>query len=301
MKKIAVLLSTYNGEKFLSVQLESLLAQKDIDLTIFVRDDGSSDTTPNVLAQFAAQHKNIHLRLEKNIGVIASFFDLMTTVDDDFDYYALADQDDYWLPEKLISAVNKLEQQSKDNPLLYCSALEFVDKDLVHLGMSNLNFKPSFGNALVENIVTGCTAVFNVSLKKLVSSYQPKQAVMHDWWLYLLATAFGQVIYDPVAYIKYRQHGANVVGATPNFMRLWHKRLFMVLQNKPILSVLQLEEFYTLFGEKLTNENRNLARKFIERKTSINSRWFIIYSALIYKQNSLDTIAMKLLIALGRY
>ena len=105
MKKIAVLLSTYNGEKFLSVQLESLLAQKDVDLTIFVRDDGSSDTTPNVLVQFAAQHNNIHLRLEKNIGVIASFFDLMTTVDDDFDYYALADQDDYWLPEKLISAV----------------------------------------------------------------------------------------------------------------------------------------------------------------------------------------------------
>lgn len=67
MKKIAVLLSTYNGEKFLSVQLESLLAQKDINLTIFVRDDGSSDTTPNVLAQFAAQHKNIHLRLEKTL------------------------------------------------------------------------------------------------------------------------------------------------------------------------------------------------------------------------------------------
>ncbi|MCB1659487.1 MAG: glycosyltransferase, partial [Pseudomonadales bacterium] len=125
MKKLAVLLSTYNGEKYLSIQLESLLAQKDISLTLFVRDDGSSDTTPNLLARFAAQHNNIHLRLEKNIGVIASFFDLMTTVDDNFDYYAFADQDDYWLPEKLISAVNKLEQQSTDKPLLYCSALEF--------------------------------------------------------------------------------------------------------------------------------------------------------------------------------
>jgi len=137
-----VLLSTYNGEKFLSVQLESLLAQQDIDLTIFIRDDGSSDTTPTLLAKFAAQNKNIHLRLEKNRGVIASFFDLITTVEYGFDYYALADQDDYWLPEKLISAVNKLEQQSKGQPLLYCSALEYVDQNLEHLGISNVNFQP---------------------------------------------------------------------------------------------------------------------------------------------------------------
>ena len=301
IKKVAVLLSTYNGAKFLSVQLESLLAQKDVDLTIFVRDDGSSDTTPNVLVQFAAQHNNIHLRLEKNIGVIASFFDLMTTVDDNFDYYALADQDDYWLPEKLISAVNKLEQQSKGKPLLYCSALEFVDKDLVHLGMSNLNFKPSFGNALVENIVTGCTAVFNNSLKKLAKSYQPQQAVMHDWWLYLLASAFGQVIYDPIAYIKYRQHGANVIGATPSFMHLWRRRLTILLQAKPIVSTLQAAEFYQYYNQYLSKEYLELAKKFVERRSNSNARWFIVYSALIYKQNSLDTIAMKLLIALGRY
>ena len=296
-----MLLSTYNGEKFLSVQLESLLAQQDIDLTIFIRDDGSSDTTPTILAQFAAQHKNIHLRLEKNRGVIASFFDLITTVEYGFDYYALADQDDYWLPEKLISAVNKLEQQSKGQPLLYCSALEYVDQNLEHLGISNVNFKPAFGNALVENIVTGCTAVFNAELRKLARDYQPKQAVMHDWWLYLLATAFGQVIYDPISYIKYRQHGGNVIGATPSFMRLWRRRLMILLQAKPIVSTLQATEFYTCYQNMLSKDKLLLAKKFVDRKSDMSARWFIFYSALIYKQNGLDTVAMKFLIALGRY
>ena len=296
-----MLLSTYNGEKFLSVQLESLLAQQDIDLTIFIRDDGSSDTTPTILAQFAAQHKNIHLRLEKNRGVIASFFDLITTVEYGFDYYALADQDDYWLPEKLISAVNKLEQQSKGQPLLYCSALEYVDQNLEHLGISNVNFKPAFGNALVENIVTGCTAVFNAELRTLARGYQPKQAVMHDWWLYLLATAFGQVIYDPISYIKYRQHGGNVIGATPSFMRLWRRRLMILLQAKPIVSTLQATEFYTCYQNMLSKDKLLLAKKFVDRKSDMSARWFIFYSALIYKQNGLDTVAMKFLIALGRY
>ena len=297
---VSVAIATYNGARYIKEQLDSILTQTHSVDEIIIVDDCSSDETWDILTQHATNNSKIKIfRNETNLGGTKSFEKAICACHGD--YIALADQDDYWLPEKLISAANKLDQQSKNKPLLYCSALEFVDKDLVHLGMSNLNFKPSFGNALVENIVTGCTAVFNNSLKKLAKNYKPQQAVMHDWWLYLLATAFGRVIYDPISYIKYRQHGANVIGATPSFMYLWRRRLTILWQAKPIVSTLQAAEFYQYYHQHLSTKNLELAKKFVERRSNSNARWFIVYSALIYKQNSLDTIAMKLLIALGWY
>lgn len=301
MKKIAILLSTYNGEAFVDTQIASLLAQENVEVTIFARDDGSRDATPSILQQYAVTHHNVHVTLGKNQGVIASFYSLLEVVNQDFDYYAFADQDDYWHPKKMISAVEMLQQYQPNQPLLYCSALEYVDSSLQHLGWSNLNFKPSFGNAIVENIITGCTAVFNLSLKQLAVEYRPKQAVMHDWWLYLLATAFGQVAYDAKSYIQYRQHNANVVGAAPNFISLWKRRLIVLCQRKPILSAVQAEEFYRHYGQQLSKEKHEILQHFVNRKHIKKSRLWLLSSPIIYKQTRLDTIAIKFLFAMGWY
>ena len=301
MNKVAVLLSTYNGAKFLDVQMASLLAQEGVEISIYVRDDGSLDNTPQMLENYSINYSNIKIIFGENLGVIGSFFTLLEQVDTGFDYYAFADQDDYWLPQKILRATTLLNEKNKNQPLLYCSALEYVDVNLQHLGQSNLNFVPSFGNALVENIVTGCTAVLNNALRELAIAYRPSKAVMHDWWLYLLANAFGRVIYEPHAYIKYRQHGANVIGATPSFKRLWQRRLKIVLQRQQIVSTLQAEEFYEHYQSKLSEKKCLLLMHFVKRKIDTNSRLYLIYSPEINKQKIIDTIGMKLLIAIGWY
>lgn len=301
MNKVAVLLSTYNGAKFLDVQMASLLAQEGVEISIYVRDDGSLDNTPQMLENYSINYSNIKIIFGENLGVIGSFFTLLEQVDTGFDYYAFADQDDYWLPQKILRATTLLNEKNKNQPLLYCSALEYVDVNLQHLGQSNLNFIPSFGNALVENIVTGCTAVLNNALRELAIAYRPSKAVMHDWWLYLLANAFGRVIYEPHAYIKYRQHEANVIGATPSFKYLLQRRFKIVLQRQQISSIVQAEEFYEHYQSELSQEKRLLLMHFVKRKIDKHSRLYLIYSPEIKRQKIIDTIGMKLLIAIGWY
>lgn len=301
MMKVAVLLSTYNGEKFLQKQLDSLLSQQDVELTVLVRDDGSTDQTLSILDNYIKIHSNIRLTVGENIGVIHSFLTLVEMADDGFDFYALCDQDDVWHENKLQAAIELLQEKNNQQPLLYCSALEYVDADLNHRGHSSTRLCPSFGNALVENIVTGCTAVFNPRLRELIIQYRPHQAAMHDWWMYLLATAFGEVIFDPKCYIKYRQHGGNVVGAKPSFLPLWQRRLRIVLNREVILSIVQVAEFYQYYGDKLKGEKQILIHRFLQRKESLRARWLLFSAVGIIKQTMLETVAVRLLIFLGWY
>lgn len=301
MLKIAVLLSTYNGEKFLQLQMDSLLAQQGVDLTVFVRDDGSQDSTISILESFVANHHNVRLFIGVNTGVIQSFLTLVELAGETFDFYALCDQDDYWMPKKLASAVNMLSTKNNNQPLLYCSALEYVDTNLKYIGCSKAKLQPSFGNALVENIATGCTSVFNRQLRTLIIQQRPHSAVMHDWWIYLLATAFGEVVFDPTSYIKYRQHAGNVIGATPRFFPLWRRRLGVVMSREKIISSLQVAEFNDYYGDQLEDEKRVLIRRFLQRKENKWSRWLLVISTGIVKQTILDTIAVRFLIFLGWY
>jgi len=301
MLKVAVLMSMYNGEKFLQVQMDSLLTQQGVDVTIFVRDDGSHDASVSIVESFVTKHHNVRLFTGKNIGIVQSFVTLVELAGEDFDFYALCDQDDYWKPKKLMSAVNFLTEKNNNQPLLYCSALEYVDTELTYSGRSRKKMQPSFGNALVENIVTGCTSVFNRQLRALIIQHRPRNAVMHDWWMYLLATAFGEVVFDPTPHIKYRQHANNVIGATPRFLPLWRRRLGVVLSREIIISVLQVEEFNNYYGNQLENEKRTLIRRFLQRKENKWSRWLLVISTGITKQKILDTIAVRVLILLGWY
>ncbi len=301
MLKIAVLMSTYNGEKFLQLQMDSLLAQQGVDLTVFVRDDGSQDGTVALLQSFAANHHNVRLFVGGNIGVIQSFLTLLELAGEDFDFYALCDQDDYWMPKKLVSAVDSLSHKNNHQPLLYCTSLKYVDENLKYIGCSKAKLQPSFGNALVENIATGCTSVFNRQLRTLIVQQRPHSAVMHDWWIYLLATAFGEVVFDPISYIKYRQHAGNVIGATPRFFPLWRRRLGVVLSREKIISSLQVAEFNDYYGDQLEDEKQILIRRFLQRKENKWSRWLLVTSTGVVKQTILDTIAVRFLILLGWY
>ena len=129
MEKVAVLMSTYNGEQFLREQLDSILDQENVDLNLYVRDDGSNDHTIDILSEYADKHSNVHFyRGDKNLGACGSFLELLSK-EYDADYFALADQDDIWDKDKISVAIEKLKTLPADKPALYHSNLRIVDQD----------------------------------------------------------------------------------------------------------------------------------------------------------------------------
>lgn len=308
MKTIQILMSTYNGEKYLKEQLESILTQDceqfgKAALTLKVRDDGSQDGTQQILQQYAEKYPEIISWYQgENIGVIGSFFDLMKQADV-CDYYAFADQDDYWMPEKLTRGIEKLEGLSEDKPLLYCCRPKLVDAQL-HTIESNIDrppMRPSFENAMIENIATGCTEIFNRNLYVLVIKQLPEFTVMHDWWLYLTATCFGEMVYDETSYICYRQHGGNVLGTKTSHMDELKMRLKRYKKNRGNISR-QLGELVRIFGQEFPeNEKLLLAKEMIQVKSSFWGRVRFFKKAGIYRQRKMDDRIFRWILRMGSY
>ncbi len=320
--KIHVLMSTYNGRKYIKEQLDSIMAQdcqeKGIaSLFLIVRDDGSVDGTQKVLEQYSLKYPGrIKFFQGSNKGVIQSFFELMANAGK-ADYYALADQDDYWMPSKLSTGIEKLKQMGQDNgskgnatdsmPLLYCCRPLLADERLNPLSVhvDNPEMKPGFGNALIENIVTGCTTVFNDSLRQMVSASIPEHATMHDRWMYLAAVCFGKVYYDETPYIYYRQHSSNAVGKNTGRLPELKYRINKFKKDNQSSSR-QALEFLKIFRTELENrqdlkEKEKLLKLFIKGKKSRSARKKLVNSGMIYRQRRLDNQIFKILVRMNLY
>jgi glycosyltransferase involved in cell wall biosynthesis len=204
---VHVLLSTYNGEKYLAAQLDSILAQTYPNILLVIRDDGSSDSTPAILQEYAERHANVTVVFGVNLGAIASFMDLLRRQVHAGGYFAFCDQDDIWHRDKIDRAVSALKSSTQPERALYFSRLALVNQDGAQIQLSDVPMHLSFNNALVENVVTGASAVFGSGIRDLMLMGRPECMVWHDWWLYLVATALGQVIYDEVPSIQFRRHG----------------------------------------------------------------------------------------------
>ncbi len=248
--KLQILMSTYNGEKYLTEQMDSLLAQtlwekEGWEVDILVRDDGSQDRTCEILQEYVKKDARIRYMQQTNAGVIESFFTLIDLSAKDADYLAFSDQDDVWMPEKMERAIDKLATRDGDKPLLYCGRPLLTDENLnpIDTVWSQETLRPSFGNALVENICTGCTSVINRRLADLLRLTHPSFTIMHDRWFYLVASCFGEVIYDTEAFIYYRQHGANTVGMKKNHWQEFCERLKKYRGKRHIISR-QTKAFY---------------------------------------------------------
>ncbi len=326
MKKIQILMSSYNGRRFIRQQLDSILAQDCetagvADFKLLIRDDGSDDGVEDILNEYSLKFPDrVSWYRGGNVGVIASFFDLMRRADEDADYFALADQDDYWLSGKMRAGVARLEEASRGLgaglPLLYCCRPTLVDENLdeIESNIKDPDIRPGFGNALIENIVTGCTAVFNGELRRLVIKKEPEHAVMHDRWLYLTASCFGSVFYDEKSYMLYRQHGDNAVGRNTDRLEEFKYRIGR-FKDACRLSSRQAAEFKKIFGEELelrsapgscANAGEVLQRKrlldaFLDGKKSLRTRIGLARSAALYRQRSADGRIFDVLIRLNIY
>lgn len=306
--KVCVMLSTYNGEKYIDEQIESLLAQSQVDLHIHIRDDGSSDGTVQKVLEYVKSYPDqIHVTEGENVGVIGSFFELMRQTSTVYDFYAFCDQDDVWKPYKLSRAVGKLQSRPSDIPLMYCSSTQMVDQDLNHLNVwPNLPPKPlSMYNAVVENCCVGCTMVLNPITFMQIKAHIPSdwtQVIMHDRWIYLFVSTFGEVIFDEEPTILYRQHQGNVLGGSDEgWIMKWKKRLKRFFSEGSFRLSRQASLFLETYGEQLTAKQQKDIKQFLHQ---MDSHWIkrIKYAAKMpfYRQASLDNLVLKLIYVLKK-
>lgn len=219
-----VLMCTYNGEKYLQEQINSIFAQKDVDVELLIADDKSTDNTVDIIKKAIESGQNIKLiENPDNKGYAKNFLDLIVSVKDtDYDYYALSDQDDYWLENKLISAINKIEDYESThemkNGTLYFSNSIITDENLNPIKNNNKalkNKKISKYNFLICNYAQGCTMVLTRELMRyFCSQYNCATTIpgYHDWFIALLASVGADFVCDANSYMLYRQHGKNVIG-----------------------------------------------------------------------------------------
>lgn len=304
--KVQIIMSTYNGARYLRTQLDSIVQQTIESKSLLIRDDGSSDNTVSIILEYQKKYPWIEVYQGNNVGVQKSFFELVERSDPKAEFIAFADQDDEWLPEKLERAVNKLEAlyRKKEQPLLYCGSQIMVDEQLKPLDVtvSRVVKHPAFGNALVQNICTGCTAVINRELAELIRNNMPSnidEIVMHDWWLYLTASCFGDVYYDEVPYIRYRQHGKNTHGAIINKKRLLQYRLGQLLKPRGEI-YRQVEVFERSFSNKIDRIHMGLIRSLASSENNLFGRLQVAIKKEYFRQKRSDDLVFRGIVLLGK-
>lgn len=274
--KVTVLMSTYNGEKYIKQQLDSIFNQKKVNVRVLVRDDGSVDKTQEILDQYSKE-KNLEWYSGENIRTAKSFVNLINHVSLDSDYYSFSDQDDVWQSTKLIKSIQKIKNIK--GPALYAGNYNLVDSDLNPISNTNMHMTTtSFNQALVYSCCTGCTVVINKELLKDLRGKYPRYLFMHDDWIHKVCLGIGgKVVYDETPLMLYRQHSNNVEGGKHNFLDKV-KKVANDKKNNTHIMRKQLEEIIRLYGHKLTSRNYNLANDIIRRsKGNLIVRTFLVF------------------------
>ena len=306
---IAVLLSSYNGEKYILQQIDSILNQKLThgQLDLYVRDDGSTDQTINILVKRREQDKRVHIIKGDNIGYIASFFNLMYLMKEQgsqYDYYSLADQDDVWDEDKLQCAVNCIEKNEGENPFLYQSTTRITDEKLNYIKKDAIQKRSiTVFNTMIQTFSAGHTYVFNKNLLNSIDrDIDNKNLYGHDAYLTNLAVIRGKIYFDNVAHNDYRQHGNNQLGTNDSGLTGWLKiKLKRVIHGDGIQYTKQIKYFLELFNSDLSISEKKEIEKFLSSNSTLIHRISYAFSTKMYRQQFLETLAFKLLYIFGGY
>lgn len=294
-EQIDVLLATYNGEKYIKQQIESILSQTYKNIRLIISDDCSTDNTINILKEYEEKDNRIKLYIQsKNLGVVKNIEFLLEKVENEL--YMLSDQDDVWLPEKIEKSMQTLKNSDAD---LVFGDLEVVDEELNTIYTSFGDFmllnkkiqKYIDTNRInyLYNCVTGCTIL---SKKKFIEKILPfptmSKYLIHDYWLGLIISFNGKLAYMPEKYIKYRQHGNNEVGAK----KVSHKMTDLEEIRKLFIDVkLGVFGSYVQNNEKFPKELQELNKqsleyfKMIENKKNINFKNWKVFHKLYKTEN----------------
>lgn len=302
---VTILLATYNGAVFIKHQLASFAAQSHQNWALLVSDDGSVDTTREIVETFAAQNpmRRIDCCDGPRKGFRQNFMSLVRAVQVQSRYYAFSDQDDIWEPEKLARAIAAIQDVPADVPALYCGRTRYVDENDDDLGLSPLFQRPpSFRNALVQSIGGGNTMVFNEATRQLILDAGAEADVpSHDWWIYILVTACGgKVIYDAEPFIRYRQHSQNIVGMNVGLAakllrvrKLFHGQL-QVWNESHILALAPVAHRFTAENKKIFHIFQNARRGFAP------VRLYNLLKSGVHRQSFLGNLGLFVATLFGR-
>ena len=297
--RVAILMSTFNGAQFVGEQVASILLQLPADGILIVRDDGSTDDTVACIEAF--DDLRIHITRGQNLGFAHSFLTLLARAPEDAEMVMFSDQDDVWLSGKIEKAWRQLLPY-EGLPALYCSAQTLTDEALVPLEVTRRWPRgPSFHGALAENIVTGCTAALNRAATTLLKRAGVDPGIrFHDWWAYLVVTAFGKVVVDDEATLLYRQHGSNVIG---HGIGWWGRQMQMLVFLRAhdwvgilLAQVLALRVHY--WNELAPHRQQVLDRYFRVQDGRATARWRLVFSLCRWRQSSLQELMFRGLLSL---
>lgn len=297
---VAVVLSTYNGVRYLPEFLASLAAQHRRPDRIVLRDDGSSDASPALVERWA-EGEGIALQRVTGapMGPAGSFLAALAA-SHPADVTLLADQDDVWLPEKIARAVERL-QGRETIPALYASRLRIVDATLRPMRDSERPSNLSFASAACESVLTGCTMALNRPLVDLVRKGPGVHVQMHDWWLYMLASATGAVEFDDRPLILYRQHDANVLGSGSKGWRALAERARRFRTGASVSRGDQLAQLLDGYASHLSPDARRLVQLLVQARASLPLRIRAALTAGIRRQTAHEVLTTRLAILLNRF
>ena len=303
MDKVLVLMSTYNGEKYIQEQVDSILNQKNVLVDILFRDDGSVDGTVGILKQYKEKYPDrIKYDIGENIGAKKSFLSLICMASEEYDFFALSDQDDIWKLEKISRGVDLLRSYNQKNPLIYGSPATLYSDGAEGKIVFNESTHYSLGNFLIKNYFPGCTAVFNKQLKKLISMVNPSElseTPLHDHWMNLVCTSCGgTVVIDTQSLIDYRQHGGNVVGGERNLIKKIADNGILSSNNMRLKHAKELFHFYS---EYMTDESRTKIQKIINYKVMVGNRIKLAFDKEIKPVNKVEIVVAAVNVILGRF
>ena len=302
MKKVQVLLSTFNGAKFIQQQLNSIFHQKDVEIFCLVRDDGSTDETIEILMEYQHKHENLSFIRGNNIGYKLSFQELLK-LSGKYDYYAFADQDDVWEPLKLKVAVEEIVRLNKRSPTMYFSNCTVVNSKLEKIGMlhSKENIVPEKkATALVQGFAHGCTMVFNKISRDLILNYQPEQIYAHDFWIPLLHIYLGDLIYDSNSYILYRQHNQNVFGEKRSLLELLTLKFNFTQHSKNYHSG-TAKDLLNGYSNSLRKTEYKQLKDIAEYRHSLGKLIKLLFNKDIKRNTIRGTLILKMLIISARF
>ncbi len=302
--RLAILMSTYNGEKYLKAQIESILQQKvEIPFDLIVRDDGSTDHTRQILESYCTKGK-LKFYTGENLGAAKGFIQILRD-HPGYDFYAFADQDDVWHADKMQKGINAIAEI--DGPALYCSNTELVNPELQSLGRNTHREQPTYNLVSVlclASCAQGCTSVFNGALAQVIQENRvPDVFIMHDSLLTCLCALIdGTIIYDHAPSMKYRMHSSNVFGlvtAKQSMRRVLQNRFKEITTKKKISMYVQANNILTTYGSLISEKNQALCQTVIRSEKSFVARLRLVFNRKLKHDTLNKTITKKLEILLG--
>ena len=291
-------MASYNGEKFIRQQLDSIIIQTFENWQLIISDDGSTDKTIELISEYQKiWGEKIQLRNGPQKGFVENFLSLACDKNLAADFYAFCDQDDVWLPQKLEVAIKQISNSCLINePYLYCGRTVSVNAQLKTIGQSTL-FKqpPSFNNALVQSIAGGNTMVFNRASKLIIEAVGVVPTPSHDWWLYMLISgAGGKVFYDPNPLVLYRQHENSIVGENTSIVNRF-KRFFKLFKGDfKIWIDLNIKCLEIAENSLTTNSLESLIFLKNLRNMNLVEKILNLYSFKYYRQSKFQNYFLKL-------